>query len=304
MPWAAERPPHPSATADAQRPAERVQAEAGRGAATPARAPVVASAGARGVAWWIAWIGSWVVMWAGAPALAAPQAADVPPGMALQPFGPPSGAASASVPSAPWVLALLPDQKAPATHFTVERGDAEVVLRVDAQGSYGNLLHPLPGGAPPGQLAWRWRLDQVNPLADLRRREADDNNLRVCAFFDLPLDQVPFIERQVLRLARARTAAALPAATVCYVWDARWPAGTVIENPYSRRVRSLVLRHTASAPPGLWVDEKRDLAADFLRLFGDEAGGQVPALIGIAVGADADNTGGHSAGRLARLQWR
>lgn len=302
MPWAAERRVQPRTTAVAQRPAERTQAAAERRQATPTRWPVIASAGARGAGWVLAWVAAWVLTSAGAPAVAAPQAADGPLGMALQPFGPPSGAASA--PAAPWVLALLPDQKPPATRFTVEPADGETVLRVDAQGSYGNLLHPLPGGAPPGPLTWRWRLDQANPLADLRRREADDNNLRVCALFDLPLAQVPFVERQVLRLARARTAAALPAATVCYVWDTRWPAGTVIDNPHSRRVRSLVLRHTASAPPGRWVDEQRDLAADFLRLFGDEAGGQVPALVGIAVGADADNTGGHSAGRLARLQWR
>jgi hypothetical protein len=35
------------------------------------------------------------------------------------------------------------------------------------------------------------------------------------------------------------------------------------------------------------------VAADFLRLFGDESA-EVPLLLGVAVGADADNTQAHT----------
>ena len=42
-----------------------------------------------------------------------------------------------------------------------------------------------------------------------------------------------------------------------------------------------------------WVAEKRDVGADFLKVFRDEAT-TVPPIVGIAVGADADNTQSHS----------
>ena len=42
-----------------------------------------------------------------------------------------------------------------------------------------------------------------------------------------------------------------------------------------------------------WVSERRDLGADFLRLFKDESP-TVPPIVGIAIGADADNTHAHS----------
>jgi Protein of unknown function (DUF3047) len=173
------------------------------------------------------------------------------------------------------------------------------VLRLAARGSYGNLVHPMPAGTPAGQLAWRWRVDEPNRLVDLQRRQGDDAAIKVCAAFDLPDGAVPFVERQLLRLARLRTGEHLPAATVCYVWDAHLPGGTLLDNAYTRRVRLMVLQG-AGTPLHAWVNERRDLRADFLRLFGDEAR-ELPPWLGVAVGADADNTAGHSLAYLREL---
>jgi hypothetical protein len=49
---------------------------------------------------------------------------------------------------------------------------------------------------------------------------------------------------------------------------------------------------TGSAKLGQWVTEKRNLVADYQRLFSDESGGKVPEVVGVAVSADADNTHG------------
>ena len=43
-----------------------------------------------------------------------------------------------------------------------------------------------------------------------------------------------------------------------------------------------------------WVTQRRNLVADYLRMFADEADGKVPEVVGVAVSADADNTHGHS----------
>ena len=98
-------------------------------------------------------------------------------------------------------------------------------------------------------------------------------------------------------VAEARMSEALPTATLCYVWDPSWPKGTVVLNAYTRRVRFITLGTT----PGRWEAERRELATDFLRAFGDEAR-TVPPLLAIAVGADADNTAGHSLGWVDALQ--
>jgi len=208
-------------------------------------------------------------------------------------------AATTALPPAPWQVQGLPDQKMPMTRFALVDIDGRRALRIEADRSYGNLVHPLnPGTSSTFQLAWSWRVER--PLAaDLRTKAGDDTAVKVCVFFDLALDRIPFGERQLLRLARARTQEHLPGATICYVWDALLPADTPLPNAYTRRMRYLVLQ-SGAAQPGEWRTERRDVGADFARIFGDESA-QMPPVIGIAVGADADNTAGRSLAHVADL---
>jgi hypothetical protein len=201
-----------------------------------------------------------------------------------------------------WVSAALPSQKLPMTRFETVQIDGSAALRISASGSYGNLVHTFsPPAVAPGTLRWRWRLDTAIAGADLRSKAGDDAALKVCALFDMPLDRVPFVERQVLRLARSVSGQDLPAATVCYVWAPLAAPGEVIPNAHSRRMRWIVLQGQGSRP-GLWQDESRSLQTDFLRAFGDETR-TVPPLIGVLVGADGDNTGGSGGGLVQGLQW-
>jgi Protein of unknown function (DUF3047) len=199
-----------------------------------------------------------------------------------------------------WAETLLPGQKVPATQFTPTTTEGVTAWRIEADASYGTLVHALPADAAAARtLAWRWRVDRFAEGADLQHKAGDDAAVKICAMFDLPLQRVPFLERQTLRLARAAAGVPLPAATLCYVWDARLPAGTVLPNVYSRRMRWMVLQGPGGT--GGWRSERRDLHADFLRAFGDEADG-VPPLTHLVVGADADNTHGRSLAWVAGLE--
>ena len=198
-----------------------------------------------------------------------------------------------------WRLAGLPQQTLPLTRFTAQRVDGRAALRIDADASYGNLVHDLPGQPAPRTLRWSWRLDQPNAAVDLARKSGDDAAAKVCLAFDMALDRVPFIERQLLRLARSQTGQALPAATLCWVWGHAEAHGALLANAYSARVRYLVLRQRADAL-GVWFDERRDVAADFRRAFGAESP-ELPALLALIVGADADNSGQSSSALLSGL---
>jgi len=203
-----------------------------------------------------------------------------------------------SRPPAPWHVVGLPIQSTPLTRFEVVELDGERVLRVEADRSFGNLVHPLPAATRAGVMSWRARIDRPTLGANLTRRSGEDMALRVCASFDLPLEQLPFLERQLLRVAQAASDEPLPSALLCYVADATLPAGMLVVSPFTRRMRSIVADHPAA---GQWVSERHDLGADFRRAFGDESA-SVPPLTAIVVGGDGDNTHSHSVAYLSALQ--
>jgi len=197
---------------------------------------------------------------------------------------------------APWRSVGLPGSSKPLTRFDLVPVDGRTVLRVLADHSYANLVHDLPDVVVPRgtQLRWRWRLEQALPDADLRHRETDDTALKVCLLFNAPAEHLGPLEQGLLGMARALSGENLPAATLCYVWDNTLPVGTVLNNAFTARIR-MIVADSGSKALGHWVNHQQDVAADFGRAFGREFP-TLPPLEGVAVGADADNTGGHSVG--------
>lgn len=200
-----------------------------------------------------------------------------------------------------WRVAGLPQQRMPLTRFTPGAVEGRAAVRLQAEASYGNLVFDLPGQRAPQRLRWSWRLERANPAVDLASKAGDDAAAKVCLAFDLPLARVPFMERQLLRMARSKTGEALPAATLCWVWGHAEAREALLPNPYSARVRFIVLRNRDDATER-WFDEERDVAADWRRAFGDESA-DVPPLQAVIVGADADNTGGRSVAYVAGLRF-
>lgn len=203
------------------------------------------------------------------------------------------------LPPGAWKVAGLPNIKKPMSRFDTVTLDGRKVLRVRTDKSYGNLSYTFTQPVTAGTLGWRWRLDQPVAGADLRRKDGDDAPIKVCALFDLPLDKLHFMERNLLRMARSASGQHLPGATLCYVWDQKLAVDTELPNAFTRRVRYIVL-NGANTPLQIWVSHRRDLGADFLRSFGAESS-SVPPLMAVVVGADADNTGGASLAYLDDL---
>jgi hypothetical protein len=198
-----------------------------------------------------------------------------------------------------WQLTGLPKNKAPLTEFSPITLDGAAVLQLRTQASYGVLTHAWQGPAPEF-LSWRWRLEQPLTAANLQTKAGDDAALKVCVMFDQPLTDIPFLQRAALGLARTATGQNLPSATLCYLWDSRYPAGTRGPNPYSARVRYIVLNGSESGT-GQWATQRRRIADDFALLFGQETK-TLPPVSAIAVGADSDNTHGSSLAYLAQLR--
>lgn len=206
---------------------------------------------------------------------------------------------AAADPPKPWGFVGLPGQTKPKTRFSVVDIEGRKAVRVEAHESYGNIVHPMQFNGPKATLSWQWKVETPVPEPDLRTRQGDDTSVKVCVFFDMALDLVPFVERQLQKIAQSKTTDPLPNATVCYVWDPNLPVGTELDNAFTRRMRYIVL-DSGVDKVGKWMNQKRNVIADFIKLFGAESP-KVPPIMGIAIGADADNTKSRSVAYVANI---
>jgi hypothetical protein len=202
---------------------------------------------------------------------------------AIAPFS--AGSPGAKLP-APWRISTLPSVKR-ATQYSLVADDATVVLRAVADASMASVMHPLkldPKAAP--FLTWRWKVSNILSKSDLSSKAGDDFPARVYVLFDYDTSKLSILQRAKIYLARSRYGKDVPAAALCYVWDGKAPVGTSVWSPYTDRVRVIVVE-SGSANLNRWREVQRDVVADFRAAFGEEP----PAISGVAVASDTDNTG-------------
>jgi len=196
----------------------------------------------------------------------------------------------AELPAA-WEPLTFPGFTKRTTYRLVDDGGT-TVLRADAQGAASGLIRRSetdPGTYPV--LAWRWKIAGVVDGADATRRDGDDYAARVYVVFKYDPARASVVDRVKRALLRLFYSEDLPHAGIAYIWDNRLPPGTVLASPYTDRVRMIVVR-SGNAEAGRWQSEERNVLDDYRRAFGEEP----PAIAGVAVMTDSDDTGGSATG--------
>jgi hypothetical protein len=196
-----------------------------------------------------------------------------------------AGLTQADLRSAPtWQHFKLPGKR--ASEFEYDRKDGRDALAVQSNSSASMLRLPLQiAAADLGYLRFSWYVPELIPQADLALRDTDDSPVRVVLAFEG--DRSKFSTKNALlsELARAVTGEEIPYATLMYVWCNERPAGSIVVNSRTDRVRKLVVQ-SGAAQIDQWLDYERDVRGDYMRVFGEAPG----ALVGIAIMTDTDNT--------------
>jgi hypothetical protein len=110
----------------------------------------------------------------------------------------------------------------------------------------------------------------VLPLGDGRRKEGDDYAARIYVVFPA------FFFWNTRSLS--------------YVWANRVPVGEMWPNAFAGKAVTMIAVDSGGAKAGQWVGHRRDVRADFRRVYGEDP----PALGAVAVMTDSDNTRGRA----------
>lgn len=111
-----------------------------------------------------------------------------------------------------------------------------------------------------------------------------DSPARLVFAFDGDRSRLSARDRMLFDVAELLTGEPPPFATLMYVWANQSAPEAIIEHPRSDRIRKVVVEQ---GPASLrqWRQYRRDLAADFLRAFGEPPG----RLVAVALMTDSDN---------------
>ena len=154
------------------------------------------------------------------------------------------------------------------TAYRVEDGGRGKALRATADGSASALCRTIQLDLKTLPIVrWSWRLDRPPPRSDERGREGDDQGLRVS-----------FLHRG------GTTAGSILA--VQYVWSQNEPRGASWANAFVPNAHEVAVR-SGPARPGAWVEEERNLKADFRAAFGQD----IDRVDAVCLMTDGDQTG-------------
>lgn len=204
------------------------------------------------------------------------------PFQSVQPFSlTPVGAAAPSG-WEPWILSRFLAK----TNYSIVEQDGERVLAAQANVSASGLLQPLAVSADDYPwLSWRWKVPQLIPDADNASRGNDDSPVRVIVAFDGDKSKFDFEDATLARTVKLFSGREMPYATIQYIWENRQPPETVLDNAKTSRAKMLVVE---SGPErvGKWLHFKRNVRADYERLFGEPPG----PIIFVGVMTDSNAT--------------
>jgi hypothetical protein len=155
----------------------------------------------------------------------------------------------------------------PAYDFTVVEDGGRRALNLKSASEHSTIAKPVHVDleATP-LLAWQWKVVSLPRGADLRERATSDATGHLFVIWP----RFPALVRSRL---------------VGYVWDPALPVGTIVKSTKTATVTFVVAR-TGEQGLGRWLDERRNVAADHRRIFGE-----TPAAPGaIALSIDTNDT--------------
>lgn len=134
-------------------------------------------------------------------------------------------------------------------------------------------------------LEWRWKVHDLPRDADIANDVGDDAAARIYVTFDY--DDLGVVDRIKLAIFRRVGFPDAPSRALNYLWATNHERRSALASAYTDQIMMIPVR-SGSRHQGEWVRERRNVLEDYREVFGEDP----PAVNGIALMTDADNTGG------------
>ena len=154
------------------------------------------------------------------------------------------------------------------THYTLTDNRGNKVLKAESNNSASGMVREIKIDLKQTPfLHWSWKTEDVFEDVNERTKEGDDYPARVYVVFSGGLF---FWKTRAIN----------------YVWSSNQPLGSSWPNAFTSNARMIAVE-SGNAKTGEWINERRNVLADFRQLFHEEPG----SVDAIAIMTDTDNSG-------------
>lgn len=172
------------------------------------------------------------------------------------------------------------------TKYELVRDQDRVVVKATSEAGSAGLTKEIridPKEYPI--IAWRWKVTNVYQKGDVTKKEGDDYPARLYITFEYDSSRVGLLEKAQYEAVRLLYGQYPPLGALNYIWESKAPKGTIVPNPYTDKVKMIVVE-SGTERLNQWIDEERNLYEDYKKAFGEEP----PMISGVAIMTDTDNT--------------
>lgn len=131
-------------------------------------------------------------------------------------------------------------------------------------------------------LSWRWKVDRLPADGDAREKNKNDQAAQVYVIFPNSLIK-------------------LRSPTIGYLWDSNAPTGTTGDGHSPITPIKIIVLRSGKQQLGKWVQERRNVAEDYVRLFGKNS---LPKVGRVAIWINTQHTKSTAQASFADLQFQ
>ncbi len=173
------------------------------------------------------------------------------------------------------------------TTYRLVAEEGRTVIRAHGEGSASGLIRRIAIDSEEYPIIqWRWKAENIIEKGNVHKKKGDDYPARIYITFEYDPDRVGFFGKAKYEAIKMVRGEYPPLAAVSYHWASNTPVGTMVPNPFTKKVMMFVLE-SGREKLGEWVTEERNVYADYKKAFGSEP----PMISGVVLMTDTDNTG-------------
>jgi hypothetical protein len=183
-----------------------------------------------------------------------------------------------------WSILDLPKRDQTKYELTTESGRA--CIKAISENSASGLIYKVdidPNEFPI--IEWRWKIEDTLADGDYSKKSGDDYPARIYITFDYDKKNLGIGDRLKYAAIKTFTRYTVPLRAVNYIWANKAPEGTIAPNAYTDWVYMIAVK-TGNQQAGDWHVEIQNILEDYRTAFGEEP----PAITGVAIMTDSDNT--------------